>query len=226
MSLEFLSAEQVEAFGRFTGAPSQSELDRFCVLSDTDVARVRQRRRPQNRLGFAVQLVTVRMLGRFLPDPLEVPWEIVERLAGQVDVEDPSCLKQYAQRLPTQHEHAREITSVYGYRTFEDTGAQQEFRTFLAARAWTTTEGPRKLFERAATWLLRHKVLLPGITTLAKRVAEIRDEQTQRLYTAVGALVSPEQAGELEQLVQTGEGRACRNWNGCGDPRRTTPPRN
>lgn len=206
MSLEFLSAEQVEAFGRFTGAPSQSELDRFCVLSDTDVARVRQRRRPQNRLGFAVQLVTVRMLGRFLPDPLEVPWEIVERLAGQVDVEDPSCLKQYAQRLPTQHEHAREITSVYGYRTFEDTGAQQEFRTFLAARAWTTTEGPRKLFERAATWLLRHKVLLPGITTLAKRVAEIRDEQTQRLYTAVGALVSPEQAGELEQLVQTGEG--------------------
>ncbi|GAA3739722.1 TnpA family transposase [Spinactinospora alkalitolerans] len=55
MSLEFLSAARVEAFGRFTGAPSQSELDRFCLLSDTDVARVRQRRRPQNRLGFAVQ---------------------------------------------------------------------------------------------------------------------------------------------------------------------------
>lgn len=115
--------------------PSQSELDRFCVLSDTDVERARQRRRPQNRLGFAVQLVTVRMLGRFLPDPLEVPWEIVERLADQLDVEDPSCVKQYGQRLPTQHEHAREITAVYGYRPFEDGGTQQEFREFVAARA-------------------------------------------------------------------------------------------
>lgn len=207
VSLEFLSAEQVDAFGRFTGAPSQSELDRFCVLSDTDVERARQRRRPQNRLGFAVQLVTVRMLGRFLPDPLEVPWEIVERLAEQLDVEDPSCVKQYGQRLPTQHEHAREMTAVYGYRPFEDAGTQQEFREFVAARAWTTTEGPRKLFERAAAWLLRHKVLLPGITTLAKRVAEIRDEQAQRLYAAVGALVSPAQAGELEQLLFTGGAR-------------------
>lgn len=206
VSLEFLSAEQVEAFGRFTGAPSRSESDRVCVLSDTDVQRVRQRRRPQNRLGFAVQLVTVRMLGRFLSDPLEVPWEIVERLAGQVDVEDPSCLKQYAQRLPTQHEHAREITAVYGYRPFEDTTAQGEFREFVAARAWTTIEGPRKLFERAAAWLLRHKVLLPGITTLARRVGEIRDEQTERLYVAVGGLVTPEQAGELERLVQAGDG--------------------
>lgn len=205
VSLEFLSAEQVEAFGRFTGAPSQSELDRSCVLSDTDVARVLQRRRPQNRLGFAVQLVTVRILGRFLPDPLEVPWEIVERLAGQVDVHDPSCLKQYAQRVPTQHEHAREITAVYGYRWFEDADAQQEFREFVAARAWTSTEGPRKLFERATAWLLRHKVLLPGVTTLARRVGEIRDEQTQRLYTAVGALVSPEQAVELEQSLRSGE---------------------
>lgn len=202
MSLEFLSAEQVEAFGRFTGPPSQAELDRFCVLSDTDIQRARQRRGPQNRLGFAVQLVTVRMLGRFLPDPLEVPWEIVERLAVQVDVDDPSCLKQYAQRLPTQHEHAREITTVYGYRRFEDVQAQQEFREFVAARAWTTTEGPRKLFERATAWVLRRKVLLPGVTTLARRVGEIRDEQAQWLYTAVGELVSPEQASELEQLLR------------------------
>lgn len=41
---------------------------------------------------------------------------------------------------------------------------------------------------------------------MAKRVVEGRDEQTQRLYTAVGALVSPVRTGELEQLVQAGEG--------------------
>lgn len=196
------------------------------MLSDTDVVRVRQRRRPQNRLGFAVQLVTVRMLGRFLHDSLEVPTETVERLAGQVDVGDPSCLKQYAQRLPTQHEHAREITAAYGYRRFEDADAQAEFRAFLAARAWMSTEGPRKLFERAAAWLLRHKVLLPGVTRLAKRVAEVRDEQSQRLYTAVGALVSPTRAGELEQLVQTADGARLSELERLRRPRRRTHPRN
>jgi len=39
MSLEFLSAEQVASFGRFTGVPSRAELDRCCVLSDTDLER-------------------------------------------------------------------------------------------------------------------------------------------------------------------------------------------
>jgi len=153
-----------------------------------------------------VQLVTVRMVGRFLPDPLEVPWEIVQRLAGQLEIADPSCVKQYAERLPTQHEHAREITEVYGYRKFETAEVQREFREFVAARAWTTTEGPRKLFERSAAWLLRHKVLLPGATTLAKRVAEVREEQASRLYAAVGGLVDGEQIGAVEGLLQVPAG--------------------
>ena len=52
-----------------------------------------------NRLGYAVQLATVRSLGRFLPDPLEVPWPLVEFVAGQLQIVDPSVLKRYAQRL-------------------------------------------------------------------------------------------------------------------------------
>lgn len=76
--------------------------NRAYAQTDTAVQRARQRRRRQNRLGFGVQLVTVRMLGRFLPDPMEVLTEIVEQLAGQAGDEDPSCLKQCAQRLPTQ----------------------------------------------------------------------------------------------------------------------------
>jgi Transposase. len=130
----------------------------------------------------------------------------VQRLAGQLEIDDPSCVKQYAERLPTQHEHAREITEVYGYRKFDTEEVQREFRGFVAARAWTTTEGPRTLFDRSAAWLIRHKVLLPGVTTLAKRVAEIREEQATRLYGAVTGLVSTEQAGMLEGLLRVDDG--------------------
>lgn len=142
MSVEFLSAEQVAAFGRFTGAPSQAELDRVCVLSDTDMARVLLRRRWHNRLGFALQLVTVRMIGRFLPDPLQVPWEIVVELADQLGIEDASCVKAYAERLPTQHEHAREITAAYGYRKFDDPDVEREFRAFVAGAVVDDERGP------------------------------------------------------------------------------------
>ena len=37
------------------------------------------------RLGF-VQLTTVRYLGTFLQDPLDVPVVVLERLAGQMEI--------------------------------------------------------------------------------------------------------------------------------------------
>ena len=38
-------------------------------------------------------------------------------------------------------------------------------------------EGPRTLFNRAVVWLIGSQVLLPGITTLAPMVAEVRREE-------------------------------------------------
>lgn len=38
---------------------------------------------------------------------------------------DPSCIKHYAERLPTQHEHAREIRELLGLREFADAEAEQ-----------------------------------------------------------------------------------------------------
>ena len=84
--MEFLTDEQVARFGRFAGqAPSQAELERFFFLDDADHALVRRHRGQHNRLGFSLQLGTVRYLGTFLPDPLEVPTEVVDFLASQLE---------------------------------------------------------------------------------------------------------------------------------------------
>jgi len=50
--VEFLTDAQAAAFGRFTGLPSQAELERFFFLDDADLGRVAPRRGAHNRLGL------------------------------------------------------------------------------------------------------------------------------------------------------------------------------
>lgn len=97
MAVDFLSDEQAAGFGRFPDEVSREDLERFCWLDDADLAVAGRHRGMHNRLGFAVQLATVRVLGRFLTDPLAVPWPVVESLAGQLGIADASVLKLYAQ---------------------------------------------------------------------------------------------------------------------------------
>jgi TnpA family transposase len=188
MPVEFLSDEQAAGFGRFAGELSQSDLDRFFYLDDADRDLVAVRRGDHNRLGFAVQLGTVRFLGAFLADPLDVPWGVVEYLAAQLEMTDPLVVRKYTQRVPTANEHAREIRANYGYRDL-DGPLGEELTLFVYSRAWTHGERSTVLFEQATAWLRRERVLLPGVSVLTRLVAQVRDQATADLYEAVGTAI-------------------------------------
>ncbi len=98
MSIAFLSDAQVAEYGRFDGAPPRSDLERFFFLDDADRNLTGDRRGDHNRLGFMLQATTARYLGGFLEDPLDVPWPVVEYLAEQLGISDPSCVKRYIDR--------------------------------------------------------------------------------------------------------------------------------
>ena len=81
----------VAGYGRF-GSLSRVELERFFHLDDEDRRLIGARRRDHNRLGFALQVVTVRNLGMFLADPLDVPPDLVGYLAEQLGCRLPRSM--------------------------------------------------------------------------------------------------------------------------------------
>ncbi|MEO7195630.1 MAG: Tn3 family transposase [Pseudonocardiaceae bacterium] len=188
MPVEFLTDEQA-AYGCFKEVPTRPELERFFFLDSDDLDLVALRRTDGHRLGMALQICTVRYIGLFLEDPLDVPWLVVEYLAEQLGISDPSCVKRYVERAKTAYEHSWEIRRRLGYHEFEDRVWGRKFRTFLYGRAWTHPEGPVALFNHAVAWLRRHRVLLPGASVLARRVAEARAVADRRLHTTVSRAI-------------------------------------
>ncbi|MGO4756523.1 DUF4158 domain-containing protein, partial [Streptomyces sp. 2MCAF27] len=158
-----------------------------------------------------LQMCTVRYIGLFLEDPLAVPWPVVEHLAEQLGIENVSQIKRYTERRPTPYEHAWEIRDAYGYHQYEDHDQGRLFRAFLHGRAWTAhAEGPKALFDHAVGWLRRNRVLLPGVSVLARQVAEVRGVTDKRLHATVARAArraDPALPGDLVATLKTPEGR-------------------
>lgn len=205
MPVSFLSNEQRESYGCYTGAPSAQDLARYFHLDDSDHALIAQKRGEHNRLGFAMQLGTVRYLGLFLEDPLAVPAAVLHTLARQLRIEVAADALAYRSG-ERRWEHAAEIRARYGY--IEITERQIGFRLsrWLYALCWTGTDRPSVLFERATTWLVIHKVLLPGCSTLERYIARLRSRVEHRLWHSLARGINSEQQTKLEGLLAVPDG--------------------
>jgi hypothetical protein len=114
MPVSFLSTAQRENFGRYSAPPTADELTRYFHLNDDDLAQILICRGEHNRLGFALQLTTVRFLGTFLNDPVDVPDLVLRTLVHQLKIIDPGDLELY--RAGKQRfEHIIRIRTYYGY---------------------------------------------------------------------------------------------------------------
>ena len=214
MPVSFLSNEQRESYGRYTGAPSADDLARYFHLDDSDHALIAQKRGAHNRLGFAVQLGTLRYLGTFLESPLAVPAPVLHTLAKQLRIKTVDDAKAYSTG-EQRWQHATEIQTHYGYVEITERRIGFRLTRWLYALCWTGTDRPTVLFERTVTWLVTHKVLLPGCSTLERYIAHLRSRVEERLWHSLGRGISSEQQGKLEAFCSFRLAAGVRHWISC-----------
>ncbi len=210
MPVYFLTAEQRANYGRYTSEPTSEDLTRYFYLDDSDYQRIMNKRGEHNRLGFAIQLTSLRYLGRFLDDCAKVPNKVVDVVARQLEIADTTCLSMYndqRQRL----RHIEEICQHYGYHEFHDPLVGFRFTRWIYTHCWTGTDRPSVLFERATTWLLAHKILLPGASILERFISRLRQRVEKRLWRCLTNQITAQQQIKLEELLLVPDGSR-RSW--------------
>jgi hypothetical protein len=206
MPVDFSTEAQKEQYGKFSAEPNDTQLARYFHLDETDMAVVSSRREDHNKLGFALQLTSVRFLGTFLSDVALAPVNVQAFVAKQLSIQNIDVLSEYANRDTTKREHTALIRKHYGYCEFGDPPWAFRLSRLLYARTWVGNERPSLMFDFTTGWLIQKKVLLPGPTILTRLIAEIRERAAKRLWRQLSLLPTKEQKVELETLLEVADG--------------------
>jgi TnpA family transposase len=172
MSTSFLTAAERDRWQRFPETIPQDDLAVYFLLSADDQREVNRQREPCNRLGYALQLCTLRYLGFVPTDFTATPEVVVTFVAEQLGI-TPRVLVLYDNRR-TQSEHRRHVRTYLGFRpaTPMDVYALQ---TWLLARA-LEHDKPTLLLQLACEKLYRERIVRPGVTRLERFVATAREQ--------------------------------------------------
>lgn len=212
MAIDFLTEDQKQNYGCFFKPPSDEDMACFFHLDDTDLELSRKKRGNHNRLGFALQLTTARYLGVMLSDPKEIPDEVIVFVAKQLDITDYTILIHYSVREPTKIEHASQIKQHFGFSDFNDFPWRFRLTRWLYVRVWLGNDRPSVLFDIAVSWLLSHKILLPGMSTLVRLIIQIRERVSSRLWSALTGMVKDPQKQKLLSTLNINTGSIITNF--------------
>lgn len=114
-------------------------------MHEKDLELMETIRRPATRLGFALQLVSLRFLGTFILDLTNIPQNVLSYVATQLNI-DPGEIIYYSRRQ-TRYQHTKLIKSHYGYQDFNQPEIETYLANWLLNRALYTTESSDMLFD-------------------------------------------------------------------------------
>ena len=177
----------------------EADLLRHYTLSDEDLQNIGARRRPRNKLGFALQLCVLRHPGRLLAPGEFVPPAVVGFIGRQLDL-DGDELADYAVRSETRHEHLGELRRLYGFRSFSG-GAARELVERLRDEA-EQAQSNEDLVRRFLEACRRTRTILPATTTIERLCADALVDAERRIEARIAERVPPGLRRDLEHLLE------------------------
>ena len=167
--------------------------------TSTSSFNVGLRRRPRNKLGFALQLCVLRYPGRLLAPGEFVPPAVVDFIGRQLHL-DGEELGDYAVRAETRHEHLAELRRLYGFRSFSG-GAARELVEGLHEEA-PQAQSNEDLVRRFVEACRRTRTILPATTTIERLCADALVDAERRIEARIAERVPPGLRRDLEHLLE------------------------
>ena len=177
---------------------SEAELAGHWVLGDADLAAVARRRRDHNRLGFALQLCTLRYPGRPLRPGEAVPETVLRFVADQAGA-TPKAIAAYGTRAQTRSAHLDELRETFGFADLTPV-RRRELATWLLPVALATTSAMA-----AAAALLeetrRRHLIVPGPSVVEELIAAALTAAERAVARQITGRITPTQAAALDALL-------------------------
>lgn len=136
-----------------------------------------------------------------MPEPTAVPENVLHYVSQQLGI-NASKLSNYCVGRSTRN-HAQEIRQIYGYYDFAEQPYHWRLVRWLYTRAWLTAERSSIIFDLATARCVEQKIILPGVTVMARLISQIRDRATRRLWRMLAELPDENQCKMLEKLLES-----------------------
>ena len=168
------------------------------TLADDDLEHISERRRPENRLGFALQLCTLRYPGRLLSSGEIIPEKVLRFIAAQLGLTCDDVLP-YAARRQTRQQHLHALRQIYGFKMFSGRGARG-LKAWLEREAETARSND-DLAHRFVAECRRTQTILPGASVIERLCADALVAAEHRIESRIAAKLDDQMRGRLDALL-------------------------
>jgi len=192
---------------RFPDGLSALEIEHFFTLDEQQLAKVRERRGPVNRMALALQVGFLKMTGNTLNSVERIPADILAHLGPQLDCEPPriaTIRAFYGRRRRTLFEHHAAALRLLG-RSELTSHAERGLVAYMRREAMAVFDHA-DLMASVRLWLIEHHYLMLRERDVRRHVTAAWRHHEQALFKAIVAVVPVQRDAWVPRLLALIEG--------------------
>lgn len=171
---------------------------RHYILADDDLEHIKERRRPENKFGFALQLCALRYPGRLLTSDEVIPAKVIRFIGAQLGLTGDEILP-YAARRQTRQQHLHALREIYGYKMFSGHGVRV-LKVWLEKQA-ETARSNEDLARRFVDECRRIQTILPGVSVIERLCADALVSVERRIENRIAGRLNNAMRDRLDGLL-------------------------